>query len=133
MVVFGRILDLTYKPERIRPFSGSYLTGQNGARGRPRHLSYSKSARYRCQDSTLQNLKCRPSVAIEDEDGSAAACEIGLILCGEATGARTALDEVKRCLRSHTEPFGRVGWDRLKEAVGLPLAPIRFLQHVETP
>ena len=72
-------------------------------------------------------------VVIQDEDEFAAACETGLIPREEATGARTALEDVMRCLRSHTEPFGRVGWDKLKEAMSLPLAPIRVLRRVETP
>jgi hypothetical protein len=71
-------------------------------------------------------------VVIEDEDEFAAACEAGLISIGEAAKGRAAATEMKRCLRHRTEPFGRLGWDRLDEALRMSLPPIRSLRHVAT-
>ena len=71
-------------------------------------------------------------VEIEDEDEFVAACDVGLISHDEAIKARAASTEVERCLRHRTEPFGRVGWDKLDEALSFSLPPIRVLRHVST-
>ena len=71
-------------------------------------------------------------VEIEDEDEFVAACDAGLISRDEAIKARAASTEVERCLRRRTEPFGRVGWDKLDEALSFSLPPIRVLRHVST-
>ncbi len=71
-------------------------------------------------------------VGIDDEDEFVAACEAGLISRSEAIKARAAATEVERCLHRRTEPFGRVGWDKLNQALGLSLPPIRVLRHVST-
>ena len=71
-------------------------------------------------------------VEIHDEDEFVAACEAGLISRDEAIKARAAAAEVERYLRHRTEPFGRLGWDKLDEALRLSLPPIRVLRHVST-
>ena len=71
-------------------------------------------------------------VEVHDEDEYAAACDTGLILHDEAIQARVAATEVEQGLRHHTEPFGCVGWEKLHEAEGLSLPPIRELRHVST-
>ena len=72
-------------------------------------------------------------VRIEDEDEFIDACEAGLIARDEAIHAQAAAVEIERGLRDRTEPFGRHGWDKLDEALLLPLSPIRALRHVSTP
>lgn len=72
-------------------------------------------------------------VRIEDEDEFIDACEADLITRDEAAHARAAAVEAERGLRDRTEPFGRHGWDKLDEALLLPLSPIRTLRHVSTP
>jgi hypothetical protein len=69
---------------------------------------------------------------ILDEDEFAEACEADEIPEEEARVAQAAMQEVEQCLRLRTEPFDRVGWDRLGEAVSLSLPPIKTLRHVET-
>jgi predicted RNA-binding protein associated with RNAse of E/G family len=71
-------------------------------------------------------------VEIDDEDEFAAACETGLIPRSEAIAARTAAREIERCLRERIEPFGRAGWDRLNEALGMALPPLTELRDVPT-
>jgi len=71
-------------------------------------------------------------VDIVDEDEFVAACEAGFISHDEAIKARTAATEVGQSMRSHTEPFGRLGWDKLDEALSLSLPPITELRHVST-
>lgn len=66
-------------------------------------------------------------VEVHDEDEFVDACEAELISPEEATHARAALMEIERCLRDHIEPFGRVGWSKLDEAVNLGLPPIKVL------
>ena len=69
-------------------------------------------------------------VEIHDEDEFAAACKAGVISPDEAIEAQAATAEIEQCLLNGTEPFGRVGWDRLEEALGLSLPPIRELRHI---
>lgn len=69
-------------------------------------------------------------VRIDDEDEFLAACAQGLISPSEATQARAATTEVEGYLRRQTEPFSRLGWDKLDEASGLCLPPIRELRHI---
>ena len=71
-------------------------------------------------------------VHIDDEDEFLAACEAGLISRDEAKQARDAATEMEQCLRLRTEPFGRLGWDKLDKAIGLCLPAIRKLRHVST-
>ena len=71
-------------------------------------------------------------VEIHDEDEFVEAREAGLIAWDEAIKARSAAEEVERCLRDRTEPFGRYGWDKLDEALKLSLSPIRVLRHIST-
>lgn len=66
-------------------------------------------------------------VEIEDEDEFAAACQAGVIPPHEQLAARAAATEVTLLLRAEEEPFGRAGWEKLHEAVRLPLPPLRRL------
>jgi predicted RNA-binding protein associated with RNAse of E/G family len=69
-------------------------------------------------------------VEIDDEDEFLAACDSGLISPAEAIEARNAAQDIERYLRDGIEPFGRVGWQRLHEAMNLALAPLTALHHV---
>jgi len=71
-------------------------------------------------------------VEVHDEDEFEGACEAGLITPEEASSARAAAVDVEACLRNRNEPFGRVGWSRLEDAVNLGLPPIRELTHIPT-
>jgi hypothetical protein len=66
-------------------------------------------------------------VAVEDEDEFVAACKAGLIPAGEAAAARAAAAEVAGWLEGGVEPFGKVGWEKLRDAVALGLAPLTWL------
>jgi len=70
-------------------------------------------------------------VEIDDEDEFLAECEAGFISSTEAVEARRAADELTQGLRDKREPFGRVGWDRLDQALALGLPPITTL--IDTP
>ncbi len=69
-------------------------------------------------------------VEIEDEDEFAAACEAGQIPPDEEDSARAAARKVERCMRRRKEPFGRLGWEKLNEALSMQLPPLRTLQHL---
>ena len=71
-------------------------------------------------------------VEIDDEDEFAAACETGLIPPSDATEARVAAQQIEHCLCGRIEPFGRAGWNRLDEALGMALPPITELRGVRT-
>ena len=66
-------------------------------------------------------------VFVDDEDEFAAACTDGSITPKEAAAARTAADEVEGWLAGSVEPFGQVGWEKLRDAVHLGLAPLNEL------
>ena len=66
-------------------------------------------------------------VTVDDEDEFVAACAAGMITSGEAAAARAAATEVTGWLDSGVEPFGQVGWEKLRDAVYLGLAPLRGL------
>ncbi len=69
-------------------------------------------------------------VYVDDEDEFAAACAAGLISAAEAARARAAAVSTVRHLQDRAEPFGDLGWQRLDEALSLPLAPITALREV---
>lgn len=69
-------------------------------------------------------------VIIEDENEFEDACIAGLIPPNEANQAQTATTEIVEQLRHQTEPFGNLGWNKLKEAMTLSLPPIRALRHI---
>lgn len=71
-------------------------------------------------------------VVVDDEDEFVAACEAGSISPGEAASARAAAAEVTSWLKSGTEPFGQVGWEKLRDAVGRGLAPLTHLPNAVT-
>ena len=64
---------------------------------------------------------------VDDEDEFAAACADGSITSKEAAAARTAADEVEGWLADSVEPFGQVGWEKLRDAVHLGLSPLEEL------
>jgi hypothetical protein len=66
-------------------------------------------------------------VTIEDEDEFVAACDAGLVSPAEAAAARAAADEIARWLEQGVEPFGEVGWKRLRDTLGAGLAPLPTL------
>jgi hypothetical protein len=63
-------------------------------------------------------------IAIEDEDEFAAACEAGVISPVEAAAARVAADEIARWMEEGVEPFGQVGWMKLRDAVERGFTPL---------
>lgn len=69
-------------------------------------------------------------IVVEDEDEFEAACEAGIISEYEAREARKTATEIEGWLHDKTEPFGRVGWDKLEKAVSLSLPPIQVLEHL---
>jgi hypothetical protein len=71
-------------------------------------------------------------VVIDDEDEFVAACEAGLISPGEAAAARVAAAEIAGWLDGGVEPFGKVGWEKLRDAVDLGLAPLTRLPDART-
>ena len=71
-------------------------------------------------------------VAVDDEDEFAAACEAGVISPDEAAAAHAAATEVAGWLDGGIEPFGQVGWKKLRDAVNLGLAPLRWLPDAFT-
>lgn len=71
-------------------------------------------------------------VAVEDEDEFAAACEAGLIASSEETAARAAATEVTGWLDKGVEPFGQVGWKKLRDAVDQGLVPLTYLPDTVT-
>lgn len=71
-------------------------------------------------------------IEVHDEDEFESACQAGFISPSEAASARAAVVEIERWLRSPIEPFGRVGWSRLEDAVNLELPPIKALGHVSS-
>jgi len=72
-------------------------------------------------------------VAVDDEDEFVAACEAGVISPGEAAAARAAAAEVAGWLDGGVEPFGQVGWEKLRNAVDRGLAPLTWLLDALTP
>lgn len=66
-------------------------------------------------------------VIVDDEDEFVAACAAGVITSGEAAAARAAAAEVAGWLASRVEPFGQVGWEKLRDAAHRGLAPLRWL------
>lgn len=66
-------------------------------------------------------------VTIDDKDEFVAACAAGVITPGEAVAARAAAIEVAGWLASGVEPFGQVGWKKLRDAVYRGLAPLSGL------
>lgn len=70
------------------------------------------------------------SVELVDEDEFDEACQTGLIVEEEAAEARTAGAETIRAMRGQSEPFNKVGWERLDQALSLALPPIRSLRAV---
>ena len=71
-------------------------------------------------------------VVVDDEDEFVAACEAGLITPREAHAARAVATEVAGRLEDGAEPFGQVGWGKLREAVDLGLAPLTWLPDART-
>jgi hypothetical protein len=71
-------------------------------------------------------------VTVDDEEEFVAACEVGVISPEEATAARAAAAEVAGWLDGGVEPFGQVGWEKLRDAVDLGLAPLRWLPNTAT-
>jgi len=69
-------------------------------------------------------------VTVDDEDEFVAACVADLISAEEAKVARSTTEEVVKSMREGTEPFGRLGWERLDEALSFSLPPIKTLHHV---
>ena len=69
-------------------------------------------------------------ITVDDEDEFVESCEAGRISDSEATSARSTTMEVVKCMQDGAEPFGRLGWERLGEALSLSLPPIRTLRHV---
>lgn len=51
----------------------------------------------------------------------------GMIAPGEAVTARAAATEVAGWLDSGVEPFGQVGWEKLRDAIHRGVAPLRWL------
>lgn len=82
-------------------------------------------------DLELDPIRWRDGhISVDDEDEFATSCAAGLISSVEAASARfAAMDMVKR-MRNGTEPFGHFGWERLDEALSLPLSPITTLRQV---
>lgn len=66
-------------------------------------------------------------VEVHDEEEFEAARRSGLISPAEETSARAAAAQVERALREMREPFGRVGWKRLDDALRLSLPPLTEL------
>ncbi len=66
-------------------------------------------------------------VVIDDEDEFVAACTAGGIRSEEAASARAAATEVAGWLANGVEPFGQVGWEKLRDAVYRGLAPLKGL------
>jgi hypothetical protein len=66
-------------------------------------------------------------VAVDDEDEFVVAYEAGLISTSAAAAARAAAAEVAGWLEGGVEPFGQVGWEKLRDAVDLDLAPLTWL------
>lgn len=66
-------------------------------------------------------------VIVEDEDEFAAAPAAGSITPKEAAAARRAADEVEGWLAGSVEPFGQVGWGKLRDAARRGLAPLKEL------
>lgn len=66
-------------------------------------------------------------VVVDDEDEFVAACTAGVITSREAAAARAAATEVAGWLASSVEPFGQVGWEKLRDATQRGLAPLRGL------
>lgn len=66
-------------------------------------------------------------VAVEDEDEFVAACEAGLISPEAAAAARATAAGLASWLSDDVEPFGLVGWQKLRAAVALGLAPLTRL------
>jgi len=66
-------------------------------------------------------------VIVDDEDEFVAACAAGMIAPGEAVTARAAATEVAGWLDSGVEPFGQVGWEKLRDAIHRGVAPLRWL------
>jgi hypothetical protein len=63
-------------------------------------------------------------VAVYDENEFVAGCEAGVISQGEAAAAHAAAIEVADWLERGVEPFGQVGWTKLRNAVDCGLVPI---------
>ena len=66
-------------------------------------------------------------VEVHDEDEFAEACAAGVITPEQATRAREATADATCWLSNHTEPFGRIAWDRLETAIAMGLPPITEL------
>jgi hypothetical protein len=71
-------------------------------------------------------------VAVDDEDEFMAAYQAGVISPGEAAAARAAATEVAGWLDGAVEPFGQVGWEKLRDAADCGLTPLRWLPDALT-
>ena len=71
-------------------------------------------------------------VIVDDEDEFVAACAAGSITPIEAAAARAAATEVAGWLDSGVEPFGQVGWEKLRDAAQRGLAPLTWLPDAVT-
>ena len=68
-------------------------------------------------------------VVLYDEDEFLESCDTGLISAEEDAHASSAALEVERALRDPSEPFGRVGWEKLEEAVKMGLPSIKEINR----
>jgi hypothetical protein len=69
---------------------------------------------------------------LQDREEFVAACGAGVITPAEAAEARAAADVLEGYLKGGVEPFGTVGWERLRRALASGLPPITILNDEPT-